>query len=126
MPADYTIDTERQLVHSRAWGAVTNADLFDHQRRLALDPRFHRDCSQLLDFLGVTNYDAVTADGVRDVAQRHLYGPHSRRAIAAPDPASFGLARMFQTYRDMAGGEEQIRVFRSLRDAWEWLGLSPI
>jgi hypothetical protein len=125
MPADYTIDVKRQLVHSRAWGHVTDTDLLEHQRRLALDPRFHPDFSQLWDLLAVTNHDAVTVNGVRDVAQRHLFGPHSRRAIVAADLGSFGMARMFEAHRDIAGGEEEIRVFRRLEEAWAWLGMSP-
>ena len=126
MPADYEIDVERQLVHSRAWGHVTDTDLLEHQRRLALDPRFHSDFSQLWDLLGVTNYDAVTADGLKQGAKLHLYGPRSRRAIVATDLGSFGMARMFEAYRDIAGGKEQIRVFRRLEEAWAWLGISPI
>jgi hypothetical protein len=124
MPASYTIDAERQLVYSRGWGDVTDADLLDHQQRLALDPCFQPHFYQLMDFLGVTSA-AVTANGVRAVAQRHLYGPHSRRAIVASDLTSFGLARMFETFRDTAGGKEHIMVFRKLEDAWAWLGLSP-
>jgi hypothetical protein len=124
MPADYTIDAERQLVYSRGWGDLTDADLLDHQRRLALDPRFHPGFSQLIDFLDVTSAGAVTAEGVVEVAKRHLYGPNSRRALVATDLATFGLARMFEAYRDIAGGEEQINVFKRLDDAWAWLGIS--
>jgi hypothetical protein len=125
MPADYTIDTERQLVYSRAWGVVTDADLLEHQRRLALDPRFHRDLFQLWDLLGVTKYDAVTINGLKQSAKLHLFGPRSRRAIISADLGSFGMARMFEAYRDIAGGEEQIRVFRRVEEAWAWLGISP-
>jgi hypothetical protein len=32
---------------------------------------------------------------------------------------------MFQTYRDIAGGEDQIHVFTNLEDAWAWLRISP-
>jgi hypothetical protein len=125
MPADYLIDAERQLVYSRGWGDLTDADLLDHQRRLALDPRFHPDLSQLLDFLGVTSSKGVTANAVKEGARRHLFGPHSRRALVASDPSTFGMARMFETYREISGSEEQIKVFRSLEDAWAWLGISP-
>ena len=126
MPVDYAIHAERQLVHSRAWGDVTDAELLDHQRRLALDPAFDSEFSQMLDFLGVTGVKAITADGIRDVAQRQLYGPRSRRAIVAAHPVIFGLARMFASYRDVARAEEQIRVFKRLEEAWTWLGISPV
>jgi hypothetical protein len=99
----HVIDVERQLVYSRGWGDVTDADLLDHQQRLAQNPRFHSDCSQLWDFLG----------------------PSSRRAIVVQGSASFGLARLFENYRDLAGGKDQIRVFMSLESARAWLGISP-
>jgi hypothetical protein len=125
MPADYTIDVERQLVYSRAWGNVTDEDMFDHQRRLALDPLFNGDLFQLIDFLAVTDGKALSTNGVRSIAHRHLFGPRSRRAIVAADLAIYGMARMFETYRGIAGGEEQICVFKNLKDAWAWLGISP-
>jgi hypothetical protein len=59
MPADYTIDAARQFVYSRGWGALTDEDLLDHQQRLALDPRFHSNYCQLIDFLGVTSVDPL-------------------------------------------------------------------
>ena len=77
MPACYTIDAERHLVYSRGWGILTDADLFDHQRRLALNPGFQSNFDQLVDFLGVTSAGAVTPNGVLVVAQRHLYS-HTR------------------------------------------------
>jgi hypothetical protein len=123
MPTNYGIDVEQQLVFSRASGDVTDAELFNHQSQLARDPLFHRDFSQLADFLGVTSSTGVTAKGIMRLAQEHLYGPSSRRAFVASDPASFGLARMFETYRDISQGEEQIRVFKNLKDARLWLGI---
>jgi hypothetical protein len=74
----------------------------------------------------VTSVEAVTTNGVKAVARRHLFGPGARRAIVAPDLAVFGLARMFESHRDAGGDEEQIRVFKSLEDAWAWLGMSPM
>ena len=125
MPWDYVIFADKRLVYSRGWGDVTDADVLDHQRRLAEDPQFRNDFSQLIDFLGANSLKALTFDGIRKAAQRHVFGPGSRRAIVVSDAASFGLARMFKSYRDIAGGEEQVNVFRSLEDAWAWLGMSP-
>jgi hypothetical protein len=122
MPCDYAIDAERQRVWSRAWGDVTDADLLDHQRRLAQDPTFHRHFSQLIDFRAARSLQAVTPAGIRIAAKRHLFGQHSRRAIVTMDPLTFGLARMFQAYREIARGEEEIHVFRNMDDALVWLG----
>ena len=64
----------------------------------------------------------MTAGGIRIAAQLHLFGRHSRRAIVAMNPLTYGLARMFQTYRELARGEERIRVFKNMEDALVWLG----
>jgi hypothetical protein len=121
VPSDYVIDAEHRLVRSRLWGEVTDADLLDHQRRLAADPRFSSDFSQLIDSRDVTSAKEVTAFGIQNVARRHLYGPQSRRAIVANRPDVFGLGRMFEGYARASGSEETIRVFWILEDALAWL-----
>ena len=121
MPSDYVIDAEYRLVRSRLWGGVTDADLFDHQRRLAADPKFSSDYSQLIDCRDVTSAKEVTAFGIQNVAQRHLYDPHSRRAIVANRPDVFGLGRMFEGYSRGSGSDDTIRVFWVLEDALAWL-----
>jgi hypothetical protein len=107
MPFEYVIDVERELVYSRGWGDVTEADLVDHQRRLVEDPQFRPTFSQLVDFRSSTSIN-VTTDAVRNGAQRHVFGPHARRAIVVLDNERFGLAEVFQSYRQLAGGEELI------------------
>jgi hypothetical protein len=121
MPSDYVIDIEYRLVRSRLWGEATDADLFDHQRRLAEDPQFNSDYSQLIDVRDVTSAKDITAFGVRSVAQRHLYGPRARRAIVASRPDVYGLGRMFASYCQTPDGEGAIRVFWTLADALAWL-----
>ena len=121
MPWDYVIYPDQQLVYTRWWGDVTDTDVLDHQRKLADDSQFRNDFSQLIDFLGASSLKALTSDGIKKLAQRHVFGLGSRRAIIVADDASFGMARMFQIYREIADGEEQIRVFKSLKEAREWL-----
>ena len=123
MPFEYVIDVERELVYSRGWGDVTEADLLDHQRKLAQDPQFQPTFSQLVDLRDPTSIN-VTADAVRNGARRHVFGPHARRAIVVPDSEKFGLAQMFQSYRQLAGGEDQIRIFLSMNAARGWLRTS--
>jgi hypothetical protein len=47
--------------------------------------------------------------------------PPSRVAIVAPTSLLFGLARMYQTCRELAGGTRDVRVFRSRAAAAAWL-----
>lgn len=119
MSASYEIDKQRRLVISTALGTVTFADLLAHQDKLLKDPDFDPSFSQILDFTRVTSFDLEASD-VRRLAQRNIFSPESRRAIAAPSDAMYGLGRMFEILRENAG-ENGIRVFRDLDQAVDWI-----
>jgi hypothetical protein len=119
MPAFYKIDKERRLVLSSGAGTFTLADALGHQEKLAGDPDFDPSFSQLMDFSHITGFD-IDADGVRRLAQRSIFSPHSRRAIIMKSEAAYGLARMFEILRE-AAGEHGIHVFRNLDEALDWI-----
>jgi len=48
-------------------------------------------------------------------------GDAGRMVIDAPDDVPFGIARMFQAYRE--GSPIEVRVFRLADEARRWLGL---
>ena len=49
---------------------------------------------------------------------------NSKLAIVAVDPRAFGLARMFQIYRELnERSNKQVAVFHRLDDALAWLGI---
>ena len=120
MPVTYTIDLERRLVFSSASGNVTAAEILNHQNLLMRDPDFDPTFRQLLDFSGTTNV-SVSSDEVRMLATRNFFARGSRRCIVAPTAEIFGLARMFQTFRELSGGEEEIQIFKDRNEAWHWL-----
>jgi hypothetical protein len=121
MPWSYAIDAERRLVLTRAWGELTGAEILEHQQQLSTDPQHDPSFSQLLDFTEVTTLDHVSAEAIRIASKLHLFGPGSRRALVIFGTVGYGLARMFETYRSLAGGREQIRIFTDLQDARAWL-----
>lgn len=98
---------------------LTKKDLDEHQARLVKDADFDPSFSQLSDFLQVTRVE-VTPDDVRVFAEKGVFSPSSRRAILVKDDLAFGLARIFQTHRELRG-EPGIRVFRQLDAALTWL-----
>ena len=122
MPASYRIDTELGIVFSFGTGTVTDEDLLNHQESVGRDPLFHPGMSQLLDGRGVTDVK-VTPQGVRSLISVNLYGKGSKRALVAPNDIIFGMARMYELSRIDA--EDEFRVFRSIDQAREWLGLPP-
>jgi len=119
MAAFYKIDKERRLVMSTGSGVLTLADLLGHQEKLLADSDFSPDFSQLWDLTHVTQVELTSKD-VHRLAQRSIFSPDSRRAILVSRDLVFGLARMFEIYRDILG-ENGIRVFRNLDDALEWV-----
>jgi len=120
MPCGYVIDRERRVVLSTAWDVLTAAEALDHQNRLRNDPNFNPDFSQLGDGTRVTKVEATPRD-VQMLADRTIFSPGSRRAFVTKRTAHFGVLRMFQVYRELAGIGEQIKVFHDTESALKWL-----
>jgi hypothetical protein len=121
VPASYRIDQEHGLIFSTATGVLTDEDLFSHQRRLRSDPAFDGNFNQLWDLREVSDVK-VSSSTVRELAEARSYEPGARGALLAPRNVTYGLARMFQMLHDKA--PEQTRVFRTLKEAEEWLAMS--
>jgi hypothetical protein len=47
-------------------------------------------------------------------------------AIVTTDDLTFGMARMFAALRNMKDTTEQIGVFRTMREAEDWLGFTAV
>jgi hypothetical protein len=119
MPVFYKIDKERRLVLSTILGVITLADGLTQQEKLRNDPDFDPSFSQLMDYTHVVKFDFST-DDVRKFAQHSVFSSDSRRAMLVNGDLAFGLARMFETFRESLG-EKGIRVFRNLEEALDWV-----
>src|SRR5258708_16593245 len=119
MPTSYKIDKARRLVLSEGSGLLTMPDLLAHQDKLASDPDFSADYSQLYDLTQVTDVE-ITPNDVRRLAQRSVFLPNARRAVLVSSDVVFGLSRMFEVFRESLG-ETGIRVFRDRAEALAWL-----
>jgi hypothetical protein len=117
--AFYTIDKKHRLVLSSGDGALTKDDLLGHIERLSKDPDFNPEFCQVVDFTQITALEVVPGD-VRQLAQRNIFSPRSRRAFVVKDDLQFGLARMFEIHRELRG-ETGIRVFRTFDEAMDWI-----
>jgi hypothetical protein len=99
--------------------AITFTDVAAIVAELSGDPRIGEKFVALVDLTGATTA-AMTADEVRAVASSEMVAFH-RRAIVAPDPPTFGLARLFGAHREMSYPEERVGVFKTLSEANRWL-----
>ncbi|MFI5058709.1 MAG: hypothetical protein ACHQLQ_11030 [Candidatus Acidiferrales bacterium] len=119
MPFFYKIDKQRRLVMSTAAGVLTKADVLGHQEHLLKDPDFDPSFSQLSDLSHVTGFDVTAAD-MRELTERTVFSPESRRAVIVSTELAYGMSRMFGIFRE-SKGERGIRVFRKLEDALDWI-----
>ena len=121
MPHEYSVDTAHRLVRVRMWGALTRTEILATVAELVDDPRLSPEFSEVIDVTGATAAEIDTED-VRVIAGA-LLDSVARRAFVAPEPVTFGLARMFGSFRELKGSAEHVGVFHSVREAEEWLGL---
>jgi hypothetical protein len=120
VPASYRIDKARGIVLTRYEGRLSDHDVLGLQRRLAADPEFVPALRQLIDMREIEELE-ITSEGIQRLAQGNPFGTGSRRAGVASKDDVYGVARMFEMMRQEKGDE--LRIFRSLDDALDWLGL---
>ncbi|HTD82785.1 MAG TPA: hypothetical protein VK648_03240 [Gemmatimonadaceae bacterium] len=119
MPISYDIDEGERRVTSRLWGAVTEDEVYGHNRELRSDPRFNPGYRQFVDLTGITEV-RVSTNMISNTAHDQFFTPGTRRAFVASDDAVFGMARMFALQAE--GDGQTIEVFRDPQKAEEWLG----
>jgi hypothetical protein len=122
VPADFVLDPANQVVFSRAWGTLTDADLLDHQRRLKAHPDFKPCFNQVFDFESVTQAD-VTPDGMRVLARGNAFGRDARRAFVVISPLMYGMMRMFEILTSEDPDEFRVQ-FDNIASARSWLGIT--
>lgn len=127
MPIAHRVDHERKVVIERAYGVLTDEDVFNFQHTVWSDPAV-AGYNELADMTHVSEIALPSIHRVRDLAMKAVEmdssSATSRFAIVAPEDLGFGLGRMFQAYREMEkGSTKEVGVFRTLADACEWLGI---
>jgi hypothetical protein len=119
MPIEYRVDPEARRVFTTAYGKLRYEEILDHIAASAKDPDVDPNFSELTDWRRVDSID-LTADEVVEVAREHVFAATARRAIVAPQPLYFGIARMYETHHT-AGGKAIVHVFASMEEALHWL-----
>jgi hypothetical protein len=107
---------------------MSDADIFDYQQEVWSQPDT-RGYNELIDLTGVTQIEFISADRMSYLARvsGSMDSPASpsKLAILATADMYFGLARMYETYRNMTKpGTKVVHVFRTSQEALLWLGVS--
>ena len=125
MTIEVNVDATEGVRYTVMSGVVRDAELLDSYAVLRAAPDAERSLPAIIDLREVRKFD-VTATVVRQIGDmlRDVEPPGVRRrvAIAAPADVTFGMARMFEAFRH--GGGTEYAVFRDMREARRWLGLS--
>jgi len=122
MSADFELDTVERTVRSRAWGVVTDKDLFNHSDRIRMlfeQGILDSTWAEVCDFTAAERFDHISSDEIRRLAGRNPWPNASLRAIVAPSDVGFGLCRMYEMLCGTRG--ENVCVARSKADALKWL-----
>lgn len=127
MPITYQIHHDRKLVQALVTGTLTREDAFTYQRDVWSLPEV-RGYNQLVDATGMEGVDIPfpSADTMRELASlaAGMDDPElkTRFAIVATSALTYGLARMYATYRALDPRSTRVvSVFRSVEDALGWL-----
>jgi hypothetical protein len=123
---EYRIDHEQRLVWAKGRGTLTGEDVFQYQRDVWSSPDV-RGYDELMDMSEVERIDLTSVRRLKDLASLSAAmdppTSRSRFAIVAPKDETFGLSRMYETYRRLEDkSTKQVGVFRSLAEAMEFLG----
>ena len=91
MPADFESIPGTRTVHSRGWGALTDADLLGHMARIAAlfkSGVLDSDWAQIADFSGVEHMDGLSAAGIRRAAEENPWPRYAVLACSSWPPTS--------------------------------------
>jgi hypothetical protein len=127
MPIDIRVDSTEHVRYSLVTGVVTDADMIEAYERVVEDPDFDPTLNVLADTRGIERVE-ITAGNIRKLAERRaqnerLVRGQARVAVVVASDVVFGLARMYEAYRDQQGGAKPFLVCRTMEEARQWLAL---
>jgi hypothetical protein len=96
MPAEYTIDKSRRMGFSKAYGIITDQEVYAHQDKLRDDPDFDPSFSQLVDSTNVTKAEDLSLEAIYKLARRNPFGAGSQRAFVASNRLMCVMFHVFQ------------------------------
>ncbi len=125
MPITYAINHDRKLVIATGLGAIVPKDVYDYQREVWSQPEVVG-YNEIVDFSAVEDIQYESGDRISEFARfsadMDRTGVISKLAIVAPADLSYGIGRMYQSYRELQGHtEKQVGVFRTMEDAEKWI-----
>src|SRR5215471_13692394 len=126
MALNYRLEKSRRLVLITGFGVIGPDEIVANRKALLSDPDFDRSFDALVDFTQVQE-TSLNSDVLRTLSREPLFSRASRIAVVVPLPPGnmtlFAMARLYETYREVSNMGDRLRVFKTLEDAREWLGV---
>jgi hypothetical protein len=120
MPTGYHIDTSLRTIFRSFHGTLTHRDLIEDRKAIFADPAFDPTFQHLADVRPVVDIE-LSSNDIHHLASLPFLPKTSRKAYVVANDLQYGLLRMYQV---LCGEDERtFRVFRSMEEAWDWLGL---
>ena len=118
MPVEYRINKLAGIVHTLAYGELTDAEAMAYQNGLKSDPDFEPSYREFFDFSDVEPF-RITPPGIRILASSRPWEDDALRAFVTHDDLAYGMLRMHQSLLDPK--TQKVGVFRTASEAWQWL-----
>jgi hypothetical protein len=118
----WIVDSKNRIVIAKFGGRLTIADAERFAADLRNNPAFEPSFSELSDLTEVDDPQIDYASAVRFARYTDPFSHASKRAVVAPKPAMYNIARMYQLIRN----DENIVLFKTVDLAKGWLGLSCV
>src|SRR5437899_498422 len=116
------VDVSNRAVISVCSGVVTLDEVKSSCAEIQAHQEFRPDFRQLIDLSQASKLDLHYED-LNILAEFHdPFSEKGRRAVVALNSVSFGISRMYQ----MILNSPEFQVFRSHREALNWLGLEGV
>ena len=126
MSVEYTFDEENNVLYTRFFGVITADDLKVQAENVCSDPRIGPGVRELVDLSGIEEIGGsvqAVEQNIRIDRQHSEKLAGLRTAIFAPTDLLFGFARIYQSLAEVQDAPATIEVFRTEKEAREWLGL---
>ncbi len=126
MPIEFHCDHGKRLVLAKAYGVLTDEEIFGYQREV-----WSREevvgYDEVIDMSEVEKIVAARSNRIKDLAalaaSMDSRSTRTKFAIVAPNDYAFGLGRMYEAHRTMNDrSTKEVGVFRTMEEALAWIG----
>jgi hypothetical protein len=124
MAITFRVVPDSRSIGVRLAGPLSITEIQEFLVALETDPGYSPELDALLDAREI-DVDFGTAD-LRGFASHHrarAEGRSSRWGIVVSEDLTYGMGRMFEAF--MSGSPREFRVFRSMEEAADWVGVDP-